>query len=128
MKNTETFLRNFSNAWANMDMETILDAVTDDFSFAMANCDEGVVGKAAFANWLKNMDCGDGNKATIKHRDFLLDGTRAALTGNMEVVVEGKTERFSFCDLYELEGSKIKKLTAYFMKHGEQMGCPSDNK
>lgn len=53
MKNTETFLRNFSNAWANMDMETILDAVTDDFSFAMANCDEGVVGKAAFANWLK---------------------------------------------------------------------------
>lgn len=125
MQTIETMLRRFSNAWTSFDTEVILNAVTDDVRFGMANSDDVIEGKAAFADWLNNMDCGDGGKATITHHQFLLDGHRAMLTGDLEISCELGSERFAFCDVYELDGHKIKKLTAYLTKYGESMACPS---
>lgn len=125
MQSIEKMIRRFSSAWATFDTEVILDAVSDDFRFGMANSDELIVGKTAFADWLNNMGCGDGGKATITHGKFLHDGDRAVLTGILEVTCKLGTERFAFCDVYELNGSKIKGLTAYLAKFGETVACPA---
>ncbi|RWU09495.1 nuclear transport factor 2 family protein [Pseudidiomarina gelatinasegens] len=125
MQPIETMIRRFSSAWATFDTDVILDAVTDDFRFGMANSDEVIKGKTAFADWLHKMGSGDGGKATITHRQFLLDGDRAVLTGDLEITCELGTERLAFCDVYELNGSKIKGLTAYLAKYGETIACPA---
>lgn len=125
MQSIETMIRRFSSAWATFDTEVILNAVTDDFRFAMANSNDVIIGKSAFADWLNNMGCGDGGKATIIHGKFLHDGDRAVLTGILEVTCKLGTERFAFCDIYELNDSKIKGLTAYLVKFGDAVVCPT---
>lgn len=125
MQPIETMIRRFSSAWATFDTDVILDAVTDDFRFGMANSDQVIKGKTAFADWLNNMGGGDGGKATITHRQFLLDGDRAVLTGHLEITCELGTERLAFCDVYELNGSKIQGLTAYLAKYSETIACPA---
>lgn len=122
MQNTEQFLKDFSNAWATQDTSIILDAVNEDFQFRMANCEEAVKGKAAFADWLKNMDCGDG-KATITHDKVVINGEQAAITGEITVTGTKPEQRFAFCDIYTLTNNKISTLTAYCVKFGEGMGC-----
>ncbi len=122
MQNTEQFLKNFSDAWATQDMDTILNAVTEDFQFRMANCEEAVKGKAAFADWLENMNCGEG-KASITHNQTIINDQQAALTGEIKVTGDGPEQHFAFCDVYTLLDGKISTLTAYCVKYGEGMGC-----
>lgn len=117
------FLQDFSAAWGSMNAELILAAVTDDFEFRMANCDEPIKGKAAFSGWLEKMNCAEG-EASIKHYEVLIEGDRAAMTGEVHVQGKDGIERFAFCDVYQLQDEKIRALTAYCVRYGDGMkGC-----
>ncbi|GAA3955245.1 nuclear transport factor 2 family protein [Allohahella marinimesophila] len=120
MKDVKKFLREFNNAWAQPDLDTILSSVTDDIRFRMANSDEAVEGKAAFADWLKSMDCSD-SKANINIERLIVDGDSAALTGDITFTGKDAGKHYAFCDLYTLKDDRICEITAYCVRVGESL-------
>ena len=121
MKDLKKFLREFNNAWAEQDNDTILAGVTEDVRFSMANSKEAIEGKAAFADWLSSMDCGH-DKPTITTERLIIDGDNAALSGS--IIFSGKDAgtRYAFCDVYTLREGRISEIVAYCVKLGEGVG------
>lgn len=125
MSTTKEFLTQFNQAWMNHDVETIVDGVTDDIYFRMATDEQGIQGKDAFRAWLNEMANPD-YKMTLKTERVIVSGDDAVLAGSMQMAEPDGTQRqFAFCDLYKLRDGKIASLTAYFMNHNAEEGCPS---
>jgi len=126
MTTTRKFLTKFNQAWADNDVDTIVNSVTDDIHFKMVTDAEGIRGKEAFSSWLKDMSNNDFQMALTTDR-VIIDGDQAAITGTMAMTKpDGTKSQFSYCDLYRLRDGKVAELMAFVMDHDKQPGCPGD--
>ncbi|WP_416399000.1 nuclear transport factor 2 family protein [Allohahella sp. A8] len=121
MKDFKKFLREFNDAWAKPDIESILAGVTDDIRFRMANSETPIEGKAAFADWLKSMDSCE-SQAHITIERLIVDGDYAALNGDITFSGRDAGKHYVFCDIYTLRGDRISELTAYCLSVDESAG------
>lgn len=97
----------------NNDEQGLLNIVTDDFQWNMVG-DITVKGK----DQLKQMFAGAGDiKMLSASRDHLVvEGNTGVCDGLVQMQENGNiTEQF-YCDIYELEGEKLKKMTTYMVK------------
>lgn len=115
MNPTEKFLRDFNQAWADEDVARIAADVTDDIRFAMAGRPM-IEGRTDFEAFLKSMTGHHSDIELIIHQ-ILIDGDRAAVTGEMAMTDGGKHRRYAFCDVYQLHNGKVAELIAYVNKH-----------
>lgn len=104
------FLQKFNEAFAESDIDYIVENVTDDIEWIALN-DFIVEGKEQFIETLKNMASDKPFKLNIKN--IITHGDAAAVDGVMESP-DGK--HYAFCDVYKFSGfknQKIKKITSY---------------
>lgn len=116
--NTQDMLIAFNQAWVETDLDHVLNAVTDDFTFRMADGAHELQGKDEFRQWLEQMQCGDG-KASTTTNPPIVDGDNAVLTGEITVRSTDGEKKFAFCDVYRLRDGKIQSLTAYCLTVNE---------
>lgn len=115
MSSTKLFLTEFNQAWADNDIDTIVNGVTDDIHFRMASDDSGVRGKDAFKAWLKDMLITDTEMEVINER-LIMSGDEAVLSGRIKMIEQdGTRKQFTFCDLYTLRDGKVAELVSYVM-------------
>lgn len=107
----------FNKAWVEQNFDHIVNAVTEDFSFRMADGACNLKGKEDFRQWLNSMQCA-GSKATTTVNPPIIDGDgeRAVLTGEIHVSGADGEQTYAFCDVYKLHGDKIADLTGYCLK------------
>lgn len=115
MNPTEKFLRDFNQAWADEDVARIAADVTDDIHFAMAGR-PAIEGKTDFETFLKSMS-GQSSDLELKVHQILIDGDRAAVTGELSMSDGEKRSRYEFCDVYKLRDGKVAELIAYVNEH-----------
>ncbi|RUO32472.1 nuclear transport factor 2 family protein [Aliidiomarina soli] len=127
MSTTKEFLTRFNQAWADQDIDTIVNSVTDDVHFRMATDDKGIHGKEAFATWIGEMSNAD-YKMQLTTERFFISGDEALLSGRMHMTERDGSEReFCFCDLYTLRDNKVSAMVSYFMNPASEDGCPATN-
>jgi len=112
-KQRNDILKEFNEAFAKSDVESIFKYVTDDIKWDMKG-DKMVEGKEEFSNYVKEMACPDPMDFNIER--IIHSGQTAIAQGQM-ITAEGK--KYSFCDICtfdEAEDRKIKKLTSYVVE------------
>lgn len=96
----------------NNDSDGLLNLITDDFIWEMVG-DQTVNGKAA----LKKMfdDTPEGMKMTGNTKDIkIVDGDKAACNGMVTMQnAKGETTESYYCDLYEFESGKLKRMVTF---------------
>ncbi len=116
MSSTEKFLNDFNQAWARGDIPGILEGVTDDIDFRIAN-KPPITGRKDFAAMLEQY-AGHCEVRELTINDVIIDGDRAAVAGQMIFAeAEGMPPGCDFCDIYRLRDGKVARLTAYVMDH-----------
>ncbi|WP_162342407.1 nuclear transport factor 2 family protein [Cyclobacterium salsum] len=108
--NKQDFLRKMNEAFANSDVDFILNAVTEDIHWTIVG-DKIIQGKEQFARSLQEMASPEPMKLEIRH--LITHGKEAVVEGSM-ITPDGKT--YSFCDIYRFNGFKnaqIKEMTSY---------------
>lgn len=111
MKTTQAFLREFNDAFATNDQEFILDSLTPDVEWNMVG---GALmkGKEEVRKELQQMDGTKMLDMEVLH--IICDDQFAAVDGRMRMRDQSTGERsFAFCDVYEFEGPRIRKMTSY---------------
>lgn len=120
MSDIKVFLTKFNQAWADNDIDTIVDGVTDDIHFRMATDASGIRGKDEFKVWLKDMLISDVEMELFTDR-MIISGNDAVLSGRIEMREQDGTEKqFTFCDLYTLRDGKVAELVAYVMNYNTE--------
>ncbi|SHM35197.1 SnoaL-like domain-containing protein [Cyclobacterium lianum] len=102
----QVFLKRLNEAFANSELEFILDAVTDDIQWTIVG-DRVISGKEPFAKSLREMASPQPMKLEIRH--MVTHGREAVVEGSM-ISPEGKN--YSFCDIYSFNGFKDPKIKA----------------
>ncbi|MBD8488644.1 nuclear transport factor 2 family protein [Echinicola sp. CAU 1574] len=107
------FLKSFNEAFANGDIKTVLDAMTDDVEWVIVG-DKTILGKAAVQSELQQMM----PKAPLKISlaQIITHGKEAAVSGKIKMKDESL---YAFCDTYEFSGfknPKIKKMVSFVIK------------
>ncbi|MDZ7693926.1 MAG: nuclear transport factor 2 family protein [Balneolaceae bacterium] len=118
MTKKEQLLRKFNEAFAQNDIEQILDNVTDDIRWTITG-DCVINGREAFREALLEMAGDDPFNLSIN--DIITHGDSASVNGTMEAP-DGKT--YAFCDIYKLQGlknPKVKEMTSYVIKLKTEM-------
>lgn len=111
MDNKQT-LTGFLDAFDKNDTEAILSYVADDIHWNMIG-DMTIAGKAALRKFFTENADMKVVKSTRAH--FILNGDEAAITGEVLCRNEktGKEYHMDYCDVYELQAGKIKKMVTY---------------
>lgn len=111
MTNYNQFLEKFNEAFAKGDVEYIKDHVTNDIAWNMVG-GFNLQGKDAFNESLKEME---GVETLEMQMDTTItNGNKAVSNGTMKIKeASGNIKSFGFCDIYEFENSKVKKMTSY---------------
>ncbi|WP_200974971.1 nuclear transport factor 2 family protein [Echinicola sp. 20G] len=107
------FLKNFNEAFATGDLDTILDSLTDDIEWNIVG-DKTILGKAAVQSELQQMM----PKAPLKISldQIITHGKEAAVSGKIKM---GDESLYAFCDTYEFssfKNPKIKKMVSFVIK------------
>ena len=98
------------HAFAVSDNETILSHVTDDFQWLMLGSST-ISGKEGLR---KFFDANPQMKIlSITEDNFIFDGDIAVVNGEVTCGSPDAIYNMFYCDIYELENSKIKKMTTY---------------
>ena len=108
--NNQQMLENFNSAFAQNDIEIVMQHVTDDIIWTFPGNFQ-VRGKEAFRKKLESMSGAEPQELVI-HK-IITHGTDAAANGVMKSK-DGK--EYGFCDIYTLRGfknSKISEMTSY---------------
>lgn len=107
-------LRDFNIAFANGDVDTLLDNVSDDVCWTMVGASE-VVGKEAFAAALGEMSGAEVEELVLHH--IITHGNVGSVNGVLKFK-NGKA--FGFCDVYRFSShakdAKIKEMTSYVIQ------------
>ncbi|WP_276483009.1 nuclear transport factor 2 family protein [Paraflavitalea pollutisoli] len=105
-------LNGFLGAFDRNDTEAILSYVTDDMHWDMIG-DMTIDGKDALRKFFT--DNADMKLVRSTRTHFILQGEEAAITG--EVLCRndktGKEYHMDYCDVYQMENGKIKKMVTY---------------
>jgi len=113
----EIFLNKINEAFAESDIQTILDSVTDDIRWTIIG-NKTINGKKAFTEALHEMK--SENRMELWISNIITHGDMAAVNGTIKSPNE---EWFGFCDVYELQGyrnPKIKEMTSYVVELKEE--------
>ncbi|MFO7824885.1 MAG: nuclear transport factor 2 family protein [Cyclobacterium sp.] len=111
----KAFLKKLNQAFANSEVEFILDAVSDKIEWSIVG-DKIIRGKEQFAKSLQEMASPQPMKLEIRH--IVTHGKEAVVEGSM-ITPEGKN--YSFCDIYTFNSSKdakIKTMKSYVFEIG----------
>jgi ketosteroid isomerase-like protein len=110
MENREIILK-LTEAFDTYDQKTILNHIADDVEWNMLG-ESLITGKenmAAFFNEHSSVKILSSSKDHI-----VVDGDQVAVDGEMKCIgPDNKIHEMYYCDIYELENSKVKKLISY---------------
>lgn len=92
------------------DTEALINMVTDDFEWVMVG-DMTIKGKEE----LKKMfsDAGDITMVGCTKDYLVVDGNVGMCNGIVQMKENGTIVERYYCDIYELSGGKLKKMTTY---------------
>jgi uncharacterized protein len=110
MNNKET-IHNVIDAFDNNDVDAILGLVTDDVEWHMLG-DQVISGKDQLKEFFsKNA----GMKLLSSTKDhIIIEDDRAAVDGDVQCAGKnGEIADMYYCDVYELEKGKVKKIVSY---------------
>jgi ketosteroid isomerase-like protein len=118
--NRAAFLKSFNKAFAQNDIDFIVDCVTDDIHWTIVG-DKVIEGKTSFTDNLREMASYGPMELDIEK--IITHGRDAAVYGAMLGQDEnGNPSRFSFCDIYTFNGfknAKISKLVSFVVEQKE---------
>lgn len=110
-RTVETYLEGFRNH----DHRVVLSCLTDDVEWEMAGCFH-LYGKEQFDGEIENDDCFTG-KPDIKCLRMVEENDIVIAEGTVSSQLKnGDPFHAVFCDVFEMNGGKIKKLTTYLME------------
>ncbi|GAB2562410.1 nuclear transport factor 2 family protein [Gracilibacillus alcaliphilus] len=113
----QNFFREFNQAFARGDVETILASVTDDVVWRMAGNDT-IRGIEALKDALQGMD--NGNDFEQEVENLITHGKQAAINGLIHSTDHnGEQRHYCFCDIYKLnkhKDGKIKEIISYVVE------------
>ena len=99
------------SAFDNNDIEAILSCVTDDIEWHMLG-DQTVSGKENLRQFFT--DHADMKMVSSTKNHIIIEGDSVSIDGDVHCS-DGKTKDFHFhyCDIYDIENEKIKRITTY---------------
>jgi uncharacterized protein len=102
------------DAFDNNSPEDLYPLITDDFQWDMKG-DQLISGKE---NLRKMFSMGKDIQMVSSTKDhIIIDGDTAAVDGKVDMKhPDGRIEHMNYCDIYELEGGKVKKMVTYMTK------------
>ena len=106
----QTFIKEFNIAFAESDIDTITERVTDDIVWDVVGA-YIIRGKTDFVSALHKMNSADVAELIIE--SIITHGAEASASG--EIVMKNG-ERYAFCDVYEFKGAKgthIKSMKSF---------------
>ena len=110
MSNLET-IQHVTDAFDNNDIDALLPHLTDDVEWVMTG-DRTVKGKEEMNKMMEDMSQVTLISSTKHHR--IMDGDCAVVDGEvMCKTKDGKIIEMFYCDIYELENGKVKKMIMY---------------
>lgn len=109
---TRTVLE-YMNAFRALDHAAVLDCLTDDVEWIVPGAFH-VQGKAAFDAQIEN-DAFTGAPWITVERLVEQDGVVVAEGHVHAERAEGGALELAFCDVFELEGAKVRRLTSYLV-------------
>lgn len=113
---TRTVLE-YMNAFRALDHSAVLACLTDDVEWIVPGAFH-VQGKAAFDAQIEN-DAFTGAPWITVERLFEQDGVVVAEGHVHAQRAEGGALELAFCDVFELEGAKVRRLTSYLVALAE---------
>ncbi len=111
--NNREIIEKVIEAFDRNDVESILSYLTEDAEWHMLG-EHIIKGKE---EWKKFFEANAGTEmlSSSKHH-IIVDGDKAAVDGEASCkVANGQTHNMYYCDIYELEAGKIKKLFSYIV-------------
>lgn len=110
--NTKEIITAVIDAFDKNDVELILSYLTEDVEWNMVG-DQTFSGKQSIRDFFSAYPNMQMIASTRDH--FLIDGNTAAVNGNVQCEDKstGVYSEMYYCDLYQLEGDKVKKMTSY---------------
>lgn len=107
-------LRDFNVAFAETNVDFILDNVSDDVEWTIVG-DQEIRGKSDFATVVEQMTDVDVVELTIDH--IITHGATAAVNGTLQLA---SGQAHAFCDVYEFsrhgKNAKIQTMTSYVIE------------
>ncbi|WP_210420818.1 nuclear transport factor 2 family protein [Chitinophaga sp. XS-30] len=117
MMNNKEVVKQVIDAFLRLDIETVLSHATDDIQMGWPGFFDLAPGKEALREFFKSVP--PMTSATIG--DLIVDGDKVAGTGFIASVDEnGQPRNCFFCDVYELEKGKVKKISSYMVFEQKQ--------
>ena len=113
MTKKEQFLQRFNEAFANNDIEFILQNVTSDIEWNIKG-EKLIVGTESFLKSLREMQSDTPLALTVEN--IFSHGNTAAVNGQMRAT-DGRI--WAFCDIYTLsvfKNPKVKTITSYVVE------------
>lgn len=111
MKTTQAFLREFNDAFATNDQDFILDNLSNDIEWNMVGGAK-MKGKDEVRKELQQM--GGVKMLDMETLHIICEDHFAAVDGRMRMLDQSGAEKsYAYCDVYEFEGPRIKKMTSY---------------
>ncbi|QCJ47970.1 nuclear transport factor 2 family protein [Haloprofundus sp. MHR1] len=110
----KALLKEFNVAFAENDVECLLDTVTDDVEWTIVS-DREISGRDDFADAVEEMVDVDTTALTIDH--VITHGATASVDGTVNLA-DGTV--YAFCDVYEFSShakdAKIQTMTSYVVE------------
>jgi hypothetical protein len=109
----QTFLKDFNIAYAEGNLDFLLDSISDDFNLDTVG-DRQIRGKAEFAQVLATTR--ENPPTELILNSVITHGREGAANGTIKTQ-DGRT--FAFCDVYAFKsakGDKIKSITSYVIE------------
>lgn len=114
MTTNKQTVHNFMEGFKKWDRAQILSCLTEDIVWDMQGAFH-LEGKEAFDRELKNDAFTDN--PIISHIKIVEEQNILVAEGTVQSQSkEGQTRNYVFCDVFQMEGGKIKKLTAYVLE------------
>jgi hypothetical protein len=104
------FIADFNRAFAEVDIEYVLDHVSDEIVWDMVG-DKKVSGKRAMRNVMESMMAAEASALVLLN--VITHGREAAANGELHY---SGGERIAFCDVYQFtktRGNTVNRITSY---------------
>jgi|SRR5476651_2679290 len=109
--NNREVIEAITEAFNNNNDEAIVSHMTDDIEWHLLGSNV-MTGKQTIADFFKNNPQIKVISCTQDH--FLVDGDQASVSGEIECQsTTGQVFNMYYCDIYELEDGKVKKMVTY---------------
>lgn len=113
MTSNQQTVERYMDGFRRSDRARILDCVTDDVEWEIPGAFR-VRGREAFAGHI--VDPGFEERPEITVARFVVEGNVVVAEGRVRTArVDGTVLHLAFCDVFELRGGRIARLTSYLV-------------